>query len=330
MRLVKWLILSFGLFGLNAYAIDIHNPEVKSYIEKIAKEKNLNQSQLGQELAKAKFNPEVLQKIYEPANKNDWYNYKNILTAEKLNAGVRFWQQHEKELNAANQKYGIPPEIIVAIIGLESNYGQKKFNYRVIDSLSTLAFAPSNLSPANKDYFKKELTDYLVLTNKYNMDVTKVYGTYAGAIGIAHFMPSSYLRFAVDFNQDGKIDLNDPADAIGGIAAYMGWRGWKANQPLAIAAKITGADYKTQGINALQHWLTIKQWEQKGVVPTKSYPDALKASLVELDEPNVEKYWLVFDNFNTLYQYNPNVHFAIAVHRLAEEIVQAKHHSASS
>ncbi len=325
MKLLRVVIILFGFIAIDAYAIDIDNsPDVKSFVGNLVKTAGLNQSQLEQELTQAKFNPEILQKIHSPENQNNWYIYKNILTTEQINDGVAFWKQHEKELNQAKVKYGISPEVIVAVIGIESDYGKKKYNYRVLDTLATLSFAPSDLSHFEKDFFRKQLTDFLILANKYHLDVNNTYGTYAGAMGIAHFMPSSYLRFAVDFNHDGKVDLNNPVDAIGAVAAYMNWRGWKANEPIAVAAKVTGTNFKTIPVNQSRHEMTLKQFEQAGVVPGKPYSDNLTAYLVELGQPNEEKYWLVFDNFNTLYQFNPNVHFAIAVHRLAEEIARAK------
>lgn len=262
----------------------------------------------------------VLEAISRPAEKRkEWHEYRpNFLSGSRIRKGVAFWKENEATLNQAYKSFGVEPEYIVAILGVETIYGGNKGRSNVLDSLSTLAFEYSPRAA----FFRKELVEFLTLAKKEGMDPNQVSGSYAGAMGFPQFMPSSWRNFAVDFSGDGRIDLiNSEADAIGSIANYFKAHGWKTNAPVTERARISGDDYEQAVTTDLKIESSVGAIRKLGLIPEngpyhKDWP-ATAVKLLGEDEP---EYWLIFENFYVISRYNRSTMYSMAVHQLAQAI----------
>jgi len=210
----------------------LQRPELEALIKKLEGNPNLSKERINKLFSTVKQQKSILEAIARPAERTKtWAEYRQIfVTNKRVSGGVEFWKKHKDTLNKAAQTYQIPPEIIVAIIGVETRYGQHAGNYRVIDDLSTLGFD----YPPRSAFFYKELEQFLLLEEYAGINIETTKGSYAGAMGYGQFIPSSYRHYAVDFNQDGKIDLlNDTVDTIGSVANYFHKHGWIAGGNVA-------------------------------------------------------------------------------------------------
>ncbi|MDH5592620.1 MAG: lytic murein transglycosylase B, partial [Gammaproteobacteria bacterium] len=228
----------------------------------------------------------------------------------------KFWQQHAETLDKAEQQYGVPAEIIIAILGVETRYGDNVGRYRVLDALSTLAFRYPPRSP----FFRSELEHFLLLTREEQISVLDPIGSYAGAMGLGQFMPSSYRSYAVDFDQDGKRDIwTNPADAIGSIANYLKRHGWVAGESIVHKTSIVGPAV-TLIAKGMKPSISRQELISAGIdvenLPEGIYPLAL----IELTQENGEEYWLARQNFYSITRYNHSRMYAMAVIQLAEVI----------
>jgi membrane-bound lytic murein transglycosylase B len=178
-----------------------------------------------------------------PAGKpKNWQVYRaRFIEPVRIAAGAKFWKQHKKALERAEKIYGVPPEIVVGIIGIETTYGKNKGNFRIVDALATLAFDyPEHPKrDARQALFRNELENTLLLSAELGIDPLSLKGSYAGAIGLPQFLPSSIRKYAVDFDGDGRIDLrNSPVDAIGSVASFLVQHGWKKGEPVVFSAEL--------------------------------------------------------------------------------------------
>jgi membrane-bound lytic murein transglycosylase B len=236
---------------------------------------------------------------------------------------VRFCGLYETALAKAEETYGVPASIIVATIGIETKYGQKTGDYRVIDSLSNIAFSNSQRAP----FFRRELQEFLLLVREEHLDPLKVMGSYAGAIGQPQFMPSSYRHYAVNFSKSGKTDLmNDEIDVIGSIANFYSKHGWRKNEPVATEAMVLAGRYQfMMQKGELKRSLTLAELEKLGIVPkNKIEGDHLKAKVIELQSYYSKEYWLGFPNFFVIRRYNVSDLYAMAVYQLSTYISTLK------
>ena len=278
-------------------------------------------------------NPTVIRLVTpsgSPKAKN-WQNYRrNVIDPARISAGVRFWNQYEDALDRATKTYGVPSDIIVAIIGIESVYGRYTGNFRIIDALSTLAFDyPETANQASrKRFFRKELENLLLLAKETGKDPANLYGSYAGAIGYPQFMPGSIRQFAVDFDGNGIIDLeNSPVDAIGSIADFLVRHGWKADLPIVFPVRTQPdcaipSSLLDQGLAAT---LSLSRLESGCILPEGDIPDNILFGLIDL--PNgagPTDYWIGTDNFFAITHYNRSYFYAMSVVLLAQEIADAR------
>src|SRR5690606_15071968 len=251
-----------------------------------------------------------------------WAEYRPIFVTDKrIAGGIEFWKKHQDTLNRAAQTYHVPAEIIVAIIGVETRYGQQAGNYRVIDALATLGFD----YPPRSAFFYKELEQFLLLEEYAHIDIETTKGSYAGAMGFGQFIPSSYRHYAVDFNHDGKIDLlNDPVDAIGSVANYFHKHGWKPGEPVAGRAFFDNAHLDMKhlenmiDIEGLLPKYKIKDFKKYGLVTNEHFDVHEKASAYKLQGKDVDEYWLCLDNFYVITRYNHSRLYAMSVFQLSE------------
>ena len=303
------------------------NPDVQVFIDSMVKKHQFDRLKLETLFAKAKKRDDILEAISRPAEKTKpWYEYRKIFVKPKrIEGGVKFWQENVDILEKAAQQYGVDPAIIVAIIGVETRYGAHTGSYRVIDSLSTLAFA----YPPRSKFFRSELEQFLILAREEDVDTRTAKGSYAGAMGYGQFIPSSYRNYAVDFNGDGKRDLwNSLDDIIGSVANYFHRHGWQAGVP--VANKITG----TSPVKATQISESLKpgkktaaDFASEGITSTPPMPDDLPVALLKLEQKDGPEHWLTSKNFYVITRYNRSPLYSMAVYQLSEAIRDAHQHS---
>ncbi|MCL5261551.1 MAG: lytic murein transglycosylase B [Gammaproteobacteria bacterium] len=325
---LRLFIILIAFFATNCFALDVkNNSELSEFIQKVSKDRQLSPIYLQHVFTQAKKCSECLQSIQAPFEIQPWQVYqKHFLTPERIRAGVKYWNKHITALRQAEKIYGVPVSIIVAIVGIESFYGRADLNpkkqHRALDALSTLAF----YYPPRSEYFRHELEEYLLLTKELKQNPSKIYGSYAGAIGLPQFMPSSYRHFAISYWKHTYPDLiHDSSDVVVSIANYLKSAGWVQGAPIAIRANLVG-DYYRQ-ILSLSGYpeFTLSQLENYGVtLPTQLNKDYL-AALIQLENFNGYEYWVVFPNFHAILRYNNSVQYAMTAMQLAEKIKRAKY-----
>jgi len=276
-------------------------------------------------------NPKVIQAISKPFEAVSWEKYqKTFVTDERARAGLEFWKANEAALKKAEAHFGVPAEIIVAIIGVETRYGHNRGNFPVLQTLATLAFD----YPPRAQFFRKELESFLLLVKEEALHPTKTLGSYAGAMGIPQFIPSSYRRYAVDFTGNGRRDLiHNPTDAIGSVANYFRENGWEPNQPIAFPAQVFGSEYQrlaNTNANNPKPRLTLGEYARFNIQPkgiqTLPAIKHLKASFNILNEKKADsEYWLTLQNFYVITRYNHSVNYAMAVYQLSQRILALRH-----
>ena len=291
---------------------------------------------VGRELRKlfsrALYQPAIIRAMTPPpeAPAKSWQAYRALFVSrERIEAGARFRERHDAVLARAAQEFGVPAEIIVAILGVETVYGRNMGVYRIIDALATLTFD----FPRRSEFFRSELESFLLYARESGIDVFAAQGSYAGAFGIPQFMPGSYRRFAVDYDGDGRRDLNSsPVDAIGSVANFLRAHGWEAGRPIAAPAQVSGQSFRKLIDAGIKPVYRIADLPAYGVAVgmahtgggAEALPPETGCALVELETPGqAPEYWVGLQNFYVLTRYNRSSFYAIAVLELAREIVQA-------
>jgi membrane-bound lytic murein transglycosylase B len=294
------------------------SPDVESFIQEMVQKHKFREAALRKLFAKVEPNQSILSAISTPLTARPWHEFRvRYVDEARINGGVKFWRQHAATLAAAHSKFGVPEEIIVATIGVETTYGKYVGNHGVLEALSTLAFN----YPPRSALFRSELEQYLLLTREAKVDAGSVKGSYAGAIGIPQFLPSSYRRYAIDFDGDGRRDLvKSTADAIGSVANYYKSHGWRAGALIAIPTHVDprGADALVgMGIRPR---LKVGDLKQLGVTPSAPVDDEATAAVFMVRAQDGPRYWLGLTNFHVITRYNPSVNYGLAVHELAQEL----------
>jgi membrane-bound lytic murein transglycosylase B len=293
--------------------------DVQGFIEEMVVKHGFSQSELYAVFGRARAQPDIVALISRPAEGKPWYAYRKIfLTEARIGGGVKFWNANRAALARAEQVYGVPAQIIVAIIGVETSYGGNTGQYRVLEALATLAFD----YPKRADFFRKELEHYLVLTREEGIDPLSLKGSYAGAMGLAQFMPSSYRSYAVDFDADRHRNLwTNPHDAIGSVANYLSKHRWRREELIAIPARVSGSRYPALVNSKLEvPSRSVGELRRQGIEPIAAVSDNLAALLLEYEAANGPEYWLGFDNFYVITRYNHSQLYAMAVYQLSQEI----------
>lgn len=273
-------------------------------------------------LNEAEYRQEIIDAITRPAEALPWHRYRTIfVTEERINGGVEFYKANEDTLMRAKAEFGVDPEIITAVIGVETFYGRYRGRHRVIDALRTLGFS----YPSRQDFFQRELEAFLLLSAEEGLDPTAPKGSYAGAMGVSQFISSSYRAYAVDFSNSGQRDLfSDMVDAIGSVANYFAEHRWQADKRVAIPARVEGDAWQAllmPGLQKPQH--TVADLREAGVTTDQPLSNEMAVRLIELEGPNHPEYWVTFDNFYTITRYNHSPLYAMAVFQLAEAIKEA-------
>lgn len=292
-----------------------------AFFDNLKRQHNISRERAEAILNQAQVSEDVLEAIARPWEARPWYEYYPIfLTERRLAQGLEFWREHKETLERAEKTYGVPPEIIVAIIGVETFYGNFMGRHRVLDSLYSLAFH----YPPRSTFFTSELGHFLALVEEENLPATELMGSYAGAMGYGQFISSSYRAYAVDFDGDGVRDLlNNPVDAIGSVANYFARHHWRAGQPIAIPAwPSRGADLESLiSPRGQQLTHTVKALHDAGInFTTEASPDT-RARLFKFDEAaGNTSYWVALPNFYAITRYNHSPLYAMAVYQLSEQL----------
>jgi membrane-bound lytic murein transglycosylase B len=306
--------------ALSAQDFPQQYPEVEAFIAKMVSEHDFSRGELKTLFEKVEHQPRIIEAITRPAESKPWYQYRPIFVTEKrIRAGVAFWQENRQLLARAEETYGVPAHIIVAIIGVETFYGRHKGSYRVIDALSTLGFD----YPPRAGFFRGQLEQFLLMSREEKRDPLTFQGSYAGAMGMPQFIPSSFRHYAVDFDGDGQRDLWDNrADIIGSVANYFARHRWQKGEPIASRADLNhGKAPQSLLDKGIRPSLPIARLKDAGVSPKTSFSDGTKGALLALESgPEEQEYWVTLDNFYVITRYNHSPLYAMAVYQLAEAI----------
>jgi membrane-bound lytic murein transglycosylase B len=328
LRTLLFSVLLLPMIGACARASDYaDHPETTSMIDRLVANDGFERAELEALFAQARRQQSILDAIARPAEKvRPWHEYRGIfLTDRRIREGHAFMREHAATLARAERESGVPAELIAAIIGVETFYGRITGGYSVLDALSTLAFDYPPRSP----FFSSELRHFLLLTRDQGLDPAALKGSYAGAMGYGQFMPSSYRSYAVDFDGDGLTDIWDnPVDAIGSVANYLRSHGWRAGEPVVLAARAT-ADVPTAWVNAgLKPKHTLAELAAAGLEPAGEADAAsaetvgaeAQAAVFRFELADGYEYWLGLHNFYVITRYNHSSMYAMSVYQLAQRL----------
>jgi membrane-bound lytic murein transglycosylase B len=363
MKSVNALAMLVLLFAVpSAHSVTL--PGIPEFIDQMVAKHKFRRSELENVFAHAQLLQPVIDAISRPSTAKPWPEYRvNFVNSQRIRLGLAFWKKYRKTLQRAEHKYGVPQDIIVAVIGVETIYGQDPGSYRTLDALTTLAFD----YPPRADFFRSELENFLLLAREQQFNLLDIRGSYAGALGIPQFMPSSYRAYAVDFDGNRRINLlRENRDAIGSVANFLKEFGWTsqvkespgagkapadkrdATAPIAVLARVS-ADARAGNITTPQ---TVAAWSLSGVTPTVKVAPDQTARLIDftmeesddkpptkprpvapagqatpaaqpVDNGQTKEYWLVFNNFDVIRRYNNSDYYAMSVFQLAEALKEA-------
>lgn len=325
MKSLRFLVLAFVFFVAGGANADYSsNTLVQQFIQEMAEEEGFDPGELQRIFAQVEKRDSIISAMNRPAEKVlTWGEYRKIFLGQaRIDGGVDFWNRNEPVLSEAEERYGIPAEVIVAIIGVETLYGRITGSYRVIDALSTLAFD----YPARAPFFRSELKEFLILSREQEQSPLLLKGSYAGAMGLGQFMPSSYRAYAADYDNDGFIDIwNNEADAIWSVANYLSRHGWNSGQTIAHPAMASGRPEETLLNQSLRPEHSLQILQQAGLQPADaSLSPELMATAMLLEGDDGDEYWIGMHNFYVITRYNHSRLYAMAVFQLAEEIREHK------
>jgi len=296
---------------------------VNAFIEQMVAKHQFNESELKDLFETVEIKQDILNRIASPSEGLPWYKYRKIfLTDARVDAGVQFWRDNAPALAAAEKQYGVPPEIIIAIIGVETQFGKNTGNYRVIDALSTLGFA----YPPRSKFFLSELENFLLLCRDEHINPADPLGSYAGAMGMPQFMPSSFRTYAVDFDNDNRRDIwHDSSDVIASVANYFAKHHWQKGQAIAVPVTAKYKNHEPVLNNDLKPDLSVTKLESLNLIISRQIPFDSKVKLLSFEQQQQgEELWAALDNFYVITRYNHSPLYAMAVYQLSLSILNKK------
>jgi membrane-bound lytic murein transglycosylase B len=304
-----------------AAGFDLHRPEIVAFINEVTQRDGLKRKDVQRLLKEARPQPKIIDMMNRPIEKvAPWWEYReHFVNPERVSGGAQFWADHRESLEHVAATYQVPPEYVVAILGIETRYGRVTGHYRVLDALATLAFD----YPPRHSYFAGELAQFLVLAKEFRLDPLTTTGSYAGAMGAPQFMPSAYRRYAVDASNDQRRDLwGDWDDILASVANYLRQNGWKAGEPVLAETRVDpGATFQLEP-HGLEPTETVDSLGARGVKVELDVPSDTRALLILAEQPDGPAYRVGFHNFYVLTRYNTSARYAMAVHDLAQAIAQ--------
>ena len=313
-----FFVLAFSLSHAQNF---VEREEVRAYLDELSGSYGFSRNNLEKILSDHKPNKRIIDLISRPSEKRlQWHEYRKILVDEaRIKLGVEFWNENIGALSEAEQVYSVAPEIIVAIIGVETRYGKIMGSYPVVEALSTLAFD----YPPRAKFFRKELTEFFILTRDQKLDPASLTGSYAGAMGYGQFIPSSYRAYAVDFDGDNFKDIwNNKADAIGSVANYFSRHGWQGDGPVIVRAYKTSPNLDVTANESLEPKFLAGDLRKKGI--RNNLADNTKVALFEMEGEKGQEYWLGLSDFYVITRYNRSSMYALAVFQLSQAIKQER------
>ncbi len=324
-KLLVIVLLGAALSYINPAAAEIANSEaLNRFIRHMVKQHHFNEAELGNLFKSVDIQTAILDAMKKPAEAKPWYQYRAIfMTEARIDGGVKFWRENEAVLRAVAQQTGVPAEIIIAIIGVETQYGAHTGKYRVIDALATLGFA----YPSRSEFFLKELENFLLISRDEHLDPLIPMGSYAGAMGLPQFMPSSYRAYAKDFDHDQKRDIwHNSADAIASVAHYFVANHWQPGGSIALPASANSDDILSrevyrQALNKdVKPNISVGQLRKLGVGTSAQLGDSEKVKLLRYPMPDHEQLWLGLHNFYVITRYNHSPLYAMAAYQLSQAV----------
>lgn len=313
------LVAATGRAEIDAEAVERAK---RDFVARMVSKHGFDAQDVERTLAKAEIQEKILETIARPAERVlPWHEYRAIfLTPERIAAGVEFWNAHADDIAAASERYGVAPEIVVAILGIETYFGRRMGSWRVLDALATLAFA----YPPRASFFASELESFLLLGREEGIEIFDQLGSYAGAMGAGQFIPSSFRAYAVDGNGDGRRDLwHDQQDILASVANYFKAHGWREGGLVAERVDIGDgwSGHVPENQMDLNH--TVGALRRLGYVLPADRDDDTKATVLGLEGPNGEtEYWVGYHNFRVITRYNRSVMYALAAHELSRAIAE--------
>lgn len=272
-------------------------------------------------LRETRFLNSIIRAMDAPATGLPWHEFRTRhVTDARIKAGLQFWAANESLLSRASAEYSVPPELIVATIGVETIFGRRTGTIVVLDALTTLAFG----YPRRADFFRNELEQFLLLSRENGLPLTALKGSFAGAIGVPQFMPSSYRKYAVDFDGDGVRDLRKVADAIGSVANYYRQFGWREGEPAVIPADVADSPLDALLAAGIAPHLPVAEFRKRGVTPLEPVADELPAALFVTQAETGPRYWFGLNNFYVITRYNRSINYAMVVNELAQALRAAR------
>lgn len=335
--MIRNLLFIFLFCTGNVFA-DYQNNEVKDFIDYMYKEYSYDKNTLRELFSEIQSQPKI-KKYFKKAperiltwngcQKSDknCTNYKNLfVTKSNISQGLEFWEKNKKVLQAASQEFGVPPEIIISIIGIESKYGARTGTFKTFDTLASLSLGPNKGRRAK--FYRSELINFLLMCKENNFNPKNIRGSYAGALGKPQFISSSYRHYAVDFNNDQKIDLwNSNEDIIGSVANYFKKNGWKKGQPIMTNFKSNAANRKSIDKESLKSYkpsTPYKYFKDLNILASRNISDSTLLSIIRRKEQSGKSYSFGHKNFYVITRYNRSRLYALAVFFLSKEIKKAK------
>ncbi len=297
------------------------NPEIQTFVQEMAERHGFSRPALERLLRETRFLNSIIRAMDAPATALPWHEFRRRhVNDARFEGGLRFWGEHAALLERAATEYRVPPEIIVATIGIETLFGRNTGRVNVLDALTTLAFG----YPRRAAFFRGELEQFLLLTRENGWAPNSVRGSFAGAIGVPQFMPSSYRKYAVDFDGDGQRDLRGVADAIGSVANYYREFGWRMGEPVVIPADVGDSQIDPLLAAGIAPHLAVGEFRKRGVVPLEVVDDGALAALIVVQTETGPRHFLALNNFYVITRYNRSINYAMTVHELASTLRQLR------
>lgn len=318
--IIHMLLLAGLVLSGPVHSLELSDyPKVQQFILEMEEKHDFDSYVLEQLFEEVDIRQDIIDIMNTPGEAKPWHQYKDqFVTQLNVKRGVRFWNKWRRELEHAQHQYGVDIEIILGIIGVETQFGVNRGRHRVIDALTTLAF----VFPRRNALFRRELEQFLILTREMKQNPLTVTGSYAGAIGLPQFLPSSYREYAVDFDRDNKVNLmGSETDAIGSIANYLKVHGWKRGEPVIDNAIVDDSNLEWLDQDDIKPSLSMLDLKARGVSAATHVDDNdRKAALLRLQGKQKHIYRLGFDNFYVITRYNKSTKYAVAVIELGNMI----------
>jgi len=303
-----------------AHAAEL-NADARAFVQEMAERHGFQPGSLERMLRETKFLSSIIRAMDAPATSLPWREFRpRHVNDVRLEGGLRFWAEHAALLERAAAEYRVPPEIIVATIGIETLFGRNTGRVNVLDALVTLAFG----YPRRAAFFRGELEQFLLLARENGWPPNSVRGSFAGAIGVPQFLPSSYRKYAVDFDADGRRDLRGVADAIGSVANYYREFGWRMGEPVVIPADVGDSALDPLLAAGIAPHLAVSEYRKRGVLPLDPVPDEMLAALIVVEADTGPRHFLALNNFYVITRYNRSINYAMAVQELAAMLRQLR------